>query len=66
MQICRTKAAQSGTVLKTVARGIYETVKSGAWKKWHVILNSSTKVGGDKSGGYTIAYATKTDFQQNS
>ena len=59
MKGSRTKAEYSGIALKPVARGIYETVNSGAWKTLHVIPHASTKVGGNKSRSYNSIYAPR-------
>ena len=57
MEVYRTKATYSGTALNPEARGCYDTGKIGACKTWHVRRHASTKGGGNKSGGYTSAYA---------
>ena len=65
MEDSMTKTSLSVTDLKPVARGSYETVKSGAWKTWHDIPHSSTKGVGNKIGGYTSAYAPQSDCNKS-
>ena len=57
MEGLRIEAAQSGTAIKPVARGIYEAGKSDAQKTWYIIPHASTKGGGNKGRIYTSTYA---------
>ena len=58
------KSAQSGTTLNPMSRGSYQTVNSVSWKIWHVRPHAITKGGGNKSEGYTSAYAPQTDCKK--
>ena len=56
MEGLRIEADLSGTVIKTMERGSYETGNSGAWKTWYASPHASTKVGEKKGRSYTSTY----------
>ena len=53
MEGIRIEVAYSGTAIKPLARGSYETGNSGAWGKWHFIPHARTKGGSNKGRSYT-------------
>ena len=57
MKGLRIEAYQSRTAIKPVARGRYDTGKSGASKKFHGGPHADTKVGVNKGRIYTSTYA---------
>ena len=57
MKSYRNKAVYSGTDINPAARSSYNIGNSGACKTWHGSPHASNKLGGNKSGGYTSAYA---------
>ena len=56
MEGLRIKAAYSGIVINSEAKGSYETGKNGSWKTWRDSPNDSTKLGGNKGRSYTSTY----------
>ena len=56
MEGLRIEASQSGTEIKPVARGSYETGNIGACKTWNISPHDSTKGGGNKVRSYNSTY----------